>query len=165
MILVTVGTQLPFDRLLEAIDAWAIQTPGQEIIAQIGVSKFMSPRFEIVPIVDTETFRKLANNADVLVAHAGMGSILTAIEMAKPVIIMPRRADLGEHRNDHQMATAEKLAHLTNVWVVHDSYELALALSDVCMSKTRNQLKLDMPESRGLLVNEIRKFISDALIG
>lgn len=165
MILVTVGTQLPFDRLLEAVDDWALQNPGQEIIAQIGVSKFMSPRFEIIPIVDTATFKKLAKDADVLVAHAGMGSILTAIEMAKPVIIMPRRADLGEHRNDHQLATAEKLAHLSNVRVVHDPYELALALSIVYTSESRSQLELDISESRGLLVNEIRNFISSALLG
>ena len=34
---------------------------------------------------------------------------------------MPRRADLGEHRNDHQRDTAAEMSRLSNVTVVEDS--------------------------------------------
>ena len=47
-----------------------------------------------------------------IVAHAGMGTILTALEIGKPLLVMPRRAALGEHRNDHQLATARRFADL-----------------------------------------------------
>ena len=50
--------------------------------------------------------------ADAIIAHAGMGTILTALEMGKPLLVMPRRAELGEHRNDHQLATAMRFADL-----------------------------------------------------
>jgi UDP-N-acetylglucosamine transferase subunit ALG13 len=47
-----------------------------------------------------------------------MGTILSAAELGKPVILMPRRAKFGEHRNDHQQDTALEMARLSNVTVV-----------------------------------------------
>ena len=46
--------------------------------------------------------------AAAIVAHAGMGTILTALETGKRLLVMPRRAALGEHRNDHQLATVSR---------------------------------------------------------
>ena len=37
---------------------------------------------------------------------------------------MPRRADLGEHRNDHQLATVEKLSGRPGILVAADENEL-----------------------------------------
>ena len=51
--------------------------------------------------------RSLGDSAlQVVIAHDEMGSIITALEMGKPIVVMPRRAELGEHRNDHQVAAA-----------------------------------------------------------
>jgi hypothetical protein len=62
-----------------------------------------------------------------------MGTILSAAELGKPLILMPRRAKFGEHRNDHQQDTALEMARLTNVTVVEDGEalhtELDLALA------------------------------------
>jgi UDP-N-acetylglucosamine transferase subunit ALG13 len=66
--------------------------------------------------------------ADLVVAHAGMGTILTRLETGLPMLVMPRQAALGEHRNDHQIATARRLAHLPGLSVVADETELARAL-------------------------------------
>lgn len=165
MIFVTVGTQLPFDRLLNAVDEWALHNPGRQIIAQTGVSKVASPRINARAFVDAATFKSLAREAEVIVAHAGMGSILTGIELAKPVIIMPRRAELGEHRNDHQLATAENLAHLSNLRVAHDGEDLATALSEVFNTSPLTRLKDDISEGHQRLVGEIRNFISGAPLG
>jgi UDP-N-acetylglucosamine transferase subunit ALG13 len=52
-----------------------------------------------------------------IIAHAGMGTVLCALELGKPLLIVPRRASLGEHRNEHQMATARRLAELGSVSV------------------------------------------------
>jgi UDP-N-acetylglucosamine transferase subunit ALG13 len=46
-----------------------------------------------------------------------MGSILTALKYKKPILIMPRRASLGEHRNDHQIATAKWLESTAGIAV------------------------------------------------
>jgi UDP-N-acetylglucosamine transferase subunit ALG13 len=165
MIFVTVGTQLPFDRLLNAVDGWALANPGQQIIAQTGVTEIASSRIDARPFVDVATFKALSEQSDVIVAHAGMGSILTAIELAKPVIIMPRRAELGEHRNDHQLATAENLAHLGNLRIANDATELGEALEAVLSTGPLEKLKHDISEGHRRLVGEIRNFISGAPLG
>lgn len=106
MIFLTVGTQLPFTRLVDYVDRWAIDAE-EEVRAQTfceGNWKNINAK----PMVSPLEARDLSREASIIVAHAGMGSILTALEYSKPIVIVPRRADLHEHRNDHQMATARK---------------------------------------------------------
>lgn len=129
MIFVTVGTQLPFDRLVGAVDAWAGRTPGQTVIAQTGSGRADYAHLVCKPTLDQTGFRATLEAADVIVAHAGMGSILMAAEAGKPIVIMPRRADLGEHRNDHQRDTAARMASLSNVHVAEDAEALETTLS------------------------------------
>jgi UDP-N-acetylglucosamine transferase subunit ALG13 len=57
-----------------------------------------------------------------------MGTILSATELGKPIILMPRLARFGEHRNDHQRDTAAEMARLSNVTVVEDGEALHAAL-------------------------------------
>ena len=59
-----------------------------------------------------------------IVAHAGMGTIISAMQHQKPIIIFPRIAALGEHRNEHQMATAKKMKELGYVHVAFNEKEL-----------------------------------------
>jgi len=128
MIFVTVGTQLPFDRLVEAVDAWAGTHPAEEIFAQIGDSSHTPLHMQWARTLDPEPFRQKFTAASLVVSHAGMGNILQALECEKPMIVMPRRFDLGEHRNDHQMATARWLKERAGITVVFDAVELAAAL-------------------------------------
>lgn len=67
-------------------------------------------------------------NAEIIVAHAGMGSILTALSMGKQIIVMPRRAALNEHRSDHQMASISKLRMTSGLTVAEDPDALFQAL-------------------------------------
>ncbi|MEK9713666.1 MAG: glycosyltransferase, partial [Thalassolituus sp.] len=59
-----------------------------------------------------------------LVAHAGIGSILTAVELGLPVIIVPRDFKRGEHRNDHQSSTAREFSTRKGVYVATDEATL-----------------------------------------
>jgi UDP-N-acetylglucosamine transferase subunit ALG13 len=130
VIFVTVGTQLPFDRLITAVDRWAGAHPGRPVFAQIGPSarpRNIDSRDFISPAQCEQRIR----DAKVVVAHAGMGTILTALELGTPVLVMPRRADLGEHRNDHQLATARWFADIGSVSVAFDELELASRLDQV----------------------------------
>lgn len=43
--------------------------------------------------------------ADVIVAHAGIGTLIKARSMRKRIVIVPRLARLGEQRNNHQLDT------------------------------------------------------------
>ncbi len=129
MIFATVGTQLPFDRLLLALDTWAALHPEVPVIAQTGRSSRTYAHLQTCAHLDQQAFAATFAAARVVVAHAGMGTILTALDLGKPLILMPRRADLGEHRNDHQQDTAAEMARLSNVTVVESSEALCLALS------------------------------------
>lgn len=110
MIFVTVGTQLPFDRLISAVDDWAGERRVSDVIAQIGPSSLVPKHVSVKPFVAADEFQQFVKEASLIIAHAGMGSIITAMELGKPIIIMPRRASLGEHRNEHQLATAQQLS-------------------------------------------------------
>jgi UDP-N-acetylglucosamine transferase subunit ALG13 len=128
MIFATVGTQLPFDRLLAGLDSWAALNPGIPILAQTGRTARTFHHISSVRELDQTAFRERFTEARLVVAHAGMGTILSATELGKPVILMPRLARFGEHRNDHQRDTAAEMARLSNVTVVEDGEALHAAL-------------------------------------
>ncbi|MEL7254320.1 MAG: glycosyltransferase [Pseudomonadota bacterium] len=124
MIFLTVGTQLPFLRLVEAVEGWAGQHPDQQVIAQLGDGG-KSPHMTCHRVLDPSDFRDLCVKADLIVSHAGTGSFLMAHQVDTPLLVMPRRADLGEHRNDHQMATAAHFEGRPGVHVVYEAGDVA----------------------------------------
>ncbi|SDJ79448.1 glycosyltransferase [Aliiruegeria lutimaris] len=128
MILATVGTQLPFDRLLRALDAWAARNPDQRVRAQSGNSQEVFKNMDCTAFLSPAAYAGAVEEADIIVSHAGMGSILTAAELGKPIVILPRLAAHGEHRTDHQLATAAEMASLANVTVIESAEELGPAL-------------------------------------
>lgn len=130
MIFVTVGTQLPFDRMIRAVDEWAGFAGRRDVFAQAGPTNYQ-PRFiQISQFIDAVEFNKRCRDADFIVAHLGMGSIITALEMGKPIVVMPRKADLGEHRNDHQAAMAKRLGNSSRITVAWEASELQLKLTE-----------------------------------
>lgn len=124
MIFVTVGTQLPFDRLVAAVDEWAGRRPGSEVFAQVGPTALAPRHIEYTEFISPAECRERMLSASGIVAHAGMGTILSALELGIPLLVMPRRAALGEHRNDHQLATARRFAELGRVGVAFDDEDL-----------------------------------------
>lgn len=131
MIFVTVGTQLPYDRLVRTVDEWAGRTGRTDVFAQVGPTKYRPRHIECAPFVPADECRRRMKSATAVVAHAGMGSVLTALELGKPIVVMPRRADLGEHRNDHQMATARRLLAMGRVIVAFDEEHLVAKLAQL----------------------------------
>lgn len=134
MIFATVGTQLPFDRLLTALDAWAALNPTIPVFAQVGASKGDFRHIETTSHLSQSDFRARFQASDLIVSHAGMGTILSAAELGKPVLLMPRRSAFGEHRNDHQIDTAREMARLSNVTIAEDANDLRKEL-DRCIAQ------------------------------
>ena len=131
MIFVTVGTQFPFDRLVRGADDFARSHPGLggEWLAQTGHGTYAPTSLTAEPFVDAGECDRRLSAADLIVCHAGMGTVLTALTAGTPAVVMPRRADLGEHRNDHQLDTAAWMRELPGVTVVETDDELAAALA------------------------------------
>ena len=124
MIFVTIGTQEPFDRLIKAVDEIAATIQEEEVIAQTSESAYVVQHMKTVAFLSPVEFNKLFDEARLIVSHAGMGTVISALTKQKPILVMPRRASLGEHRNDHQMASAKKLHELNFIHVAYDEEEL-----------------------------------------
>ena len=100
MILVTLGTQKQqFTRLLEYIENSNIK---DEIIVQAGFTKFESNKMKIFDFIDYDEMNKYIDKADLIITHAGTGSIVSALKKNKKVIACARKSKYFEHVDDHQ---------------------------------------------------------------
>ncbi len=155
MIFVTVGTQLSFDRLLSAVETWA-PTQAEEVVAQVGPSKLNFHAVKAHAFLRADEMDTLFAGCSLVIAHAGMGSILSALRFRKPIIIVPRKASLGEHRNEHQLATARWMAGRPGVTVAWEPDEALKLASD--RQALANDVQL--PEfADPALVGRLREFI------
>ncbi|GGB12296.1 glycosyltransferase [Agarivorans gilvus] len=157
-VFVTTGTQLPFDRLAKAMDEWAKKnSDNTEVFAQLGEGEYQAKHFDFKLFLSPNEYKQKVEQASLLVAHAGMGSILTAQEFQKPLIIMPRLFAKGEHRNDHQLATAKQFASYPGVYIAENDQQLFELLDN------RDQL---IPASeqesndRKSLINFVSEFVA-----
>ena len=91
MIFCTIGTQAPFDRFVKIIDEVAAHL-DEEIIAQVYKSEYVAQNIRTVEFLPPDEFNKLFSKARLIVAHAGMGTIISAMRQHKPIIIFPRIA-------------------------------------------------------------------------
>jgi UDP-N-acetylglucosamine transferase subunit ALG13 len=70
-------------------------------------------------------------SAQLVISHAGMGTIVKARELGKPILVMPRRAELNEHRSNHQLDAMKQLSTQGNVVTVMDEKELLEKLDNL----------------------------------
>lgn len=115
---------MPFDRLVKVVDAWAGETGRTDVFAQIGEGGWEPRNIEFSQFLQPPEFRKRFQASRVVISHAGMGTILTALLHGKPILVMPKRASLHEHRNEHQLATARHMKETVGVNVAFDEAEL-----------------------------------------
>lgn len=162
MIFVTVGHQMPFDRLIGAVDAWAATKPGIDVFAQIGRTGSRPQSIRWKERVEPTEFNELLSSASVVVAHAGMGTILSALEIGRPILVMPRKAELRETRNDHQFATATRLSGRPGVYIALDESSLREKLDQLGSFKGGDPIESAADTS---LLEEVRRFIFGARTG
>ena len=160
MILVTLGTQdKSFDRLLAAIDK-AIENKiiKDKVIVQAGFTykTYKSKNMEMFDYVDTKTMNDLVKQSDFIISHAGAGSILTALENNKKIIVVPRQSKYGEHNNDHQIEIAEEFSKDGHVIYLKDLDKLGDAID-----KIKEFVPTEMNHNEELL-NTIENFIDHA---
>jgi UDP-N-acetylglucosamine--N-acetylmuramyl-(pentapeptide) pyrophosphoryl-undecaprenol N-acetylglucosamine transferase len=123
-VVVTLGTYrgYPFTRLVRRL--LEILPPEAEVLWQTGdtdVSGLGIVGHDAIPERDlTAAMRE----ADVVVAHAGVGTALAAFELGKCPLLAPRRFSLGEHVDDHQPQIAGELG-ARGLAVTTDAAELS----------------------------------------
>jgi UDP-N-acetylglucosamine:LPS N-acetylglucosamine transferase len=119
---VAVGThRQPYARLL------GIVTRGIEdnllpepVRAQVGPARWSAPDAEASPHLSREELESAVRRAAVVVCHGGAGIISSALAAGRRPIVVPRRAALGEHVDDHQYQLTRKLADWGLVVVAED---------------------------------------------
>lgn len=148
---------MSFDRMVRAVDEWAGRRGRTDVFAQIGPTDWRPAHVRWTQFLEPPEFAQRVKEAEVIVAHAGMGSIITAMTTGKPILVMPRRGDLRETRNDHQIATAARFRELGRVAVALDENELCTQLDRL------DELKSDSavgPWASEQLITTIQTFIS-----
>ena len=110
MIIVLLGTQNnDFHRLLDEVEK-NIQNGNitDEVIVQAGYTKYNSNNMKIFDMTSKENLERLVADADLVITHAGLGSIEMALKKNKKVIAIPRYKEFGEHVNNHQKDIEEE---------------------------------------------------------
>jgi UDP-N-acetylglucosamine transferase subunit ALG13 len=156
MILVTVGTDKPFDRMMKVVDRWVGESGRTDVFAQIGEGGWEPRHMPFVHFFDPAEFKARFAEARLIIGHAGMGTILSALLHGKPILVVPKLARLGEHRNEHQTATAKRMMELGNVNVAFDEEELQRKLAAIDTLQPRQPIG---PHASGGLVEGIHRFI------
>jgi UDP-N-acetylglucosamine transferase subunit ALG13 len=152
MIFVTIGTCEPFERLIRAVDAF---DPGEQVVVQTGLSKTRPELAESIDFLPYPRLVELVREARVVVTHAGVGTILTALLNGVRPVVVPRLEEHGEAVDDHQLELANRLERLGLITVVLDTAELGAAV--------RAESGRAEPVRPGeALVEELRSFIAGA---
>lgn len=106
-IFVTLGTIRPyrFDRLVNSV--LNILEPTDEVTWQLGVTNRAGLPGVATAELRGEEMNRLMAEADVIITHSGVGSILASLELGKAPVVAVRRDKHGEHIDDHQQFIAE----------------------------------------------------------
>lgn len=129
MIFASVGSMLPFDRFVRAIDEWAAQNPSEEVFIQIGEGEYQPRHAPFTRMMPHGEYRRRLQACDLFCAHVGMGSILQSLELRKQLLMLPRLAAQREHTTDHQLHTADRFRHVQGLMIVDDTDALKAAMT------------------------------------
>lgn len=114
MILVTVGTeQYPFNRLMHWIELLLNQgLIRDEVVVQSGNCTVLPSGTKVYQFLKEERFYELIQQADLIIAHCGEGTVLLLDSLEKPYILVPRSFEFKEHVDNHQVDMATALAEV-----------------------------------------------------
>lgn len=128
MIVVTVGTnEARFDRLLRAVAELDVDEP---LFVQHGPSDVRPPNAECVDYLSFAELVERLRRARVVVTHAGVGSVVSALSAGKVPIVVPRLRRFGEAVDDHQVPFGRLLERQQLVRFVEDPARLAAAVAE-----------------------------------
>lgn len=110
MIFITTGTsRLPFGRLIEEIDRLAAAGcfGDRRVLLQYRGEDVQPQHVECVASLEFGEMLQLVREADLVIGHGGAGTLILCRQVGTPVILVARRASLGENHDDHQVDFCE----------------------------------------------------------
>jgi UDP-N-acetylglucosamine transferase subunit ALG13 len=114
-----------FRRAVEAILRTLpdVVTPDARVLWQVGVTDVSDLQIEALNAVLAASLKTAIAAADLVIAHAGVGSTLTALDQGFAPVLLTRRKIYDEMVDDHQLMLAGEL-HRRGLAVTRDPDEL-----------------------------------------
>ena len=154
-IFLTVGTHHEgFNRMLKIVDAWAANNRNVKFFALVGNSSYEPKNFRGKKFCNYKEYVSELRKADIVVSHAGSGSIIDSLSLKKPLVLIPRLEKLGEHVNNHQYETAESLER-KGLAIVADESNFAEKM------ELAKKFKPKMESEKRKTIQILEKFLSD----
>lgn len=126
-----------FNRLVEEMDRIAKEL-RDEITIQRGCSIYEPKHARFFDFLPFNKYLEFYKNADIVVGHAGAGTVLLSRIFQKPAIIVPRSHKNGEIFDGHQIEMGKKLLQRPGIKVVFDISKLNDAISEAKASQKKN---------------------------
>ena len=162
MIFVTVGSQKnQFNRLLKSLDR--LVASGEitdEIFAQTGYSDYEPEYYAFQRFLDHEEFERIETQAELVIAHGGTGAVMGALKKGKKVIAVPRKYELGEHNDDHQIQMVSQLAESGLILCCEDTDTLGEMIREIKSGSCRTFRSVYHSNTSGYL-RDIEAFIEE----
>jgi UDP-N-acetylglucosamine transferase subunit ALG13 len=145
----------PFSRLLNAVANLAAQLP-QPVFVQYGSNTFRCDACQATAFLDMESFTARLCSAELVIVHAGAGSVIQAVQAGKVPVVAPRRRSYGEVIDDHQVEFARALAEAQKVVLLEDLATLRAAVDEARLRQARRSFS----EERPALVANVEALLS-----
>lgn len=143
MIFVTVGNATQgFRRLLDAVDELAGEGAfgNETVFIQSGNNPDFRPSHcKYQPFLTMEDFVAKIRESDMIIGHAGAGTLLHALHAGKVPVVMPRQKKYGEHVDDHQIELVKALATEWRVIPAYEPEDLPEAITEVMEANVRRE--------------------------
>lgn len=161
MIFITAGTtNFPFKRLEEIVVEISQKLTGEEIMFQLRQpthTKY-SRNVNLKKYLKPTIFNSYLRNSDLLIIHAGYGTVMQSLELGKSKpLVLPRMKKFGEHVNDHQVNFAKhmELKGLISIW--DSDVEITKIKPEKVDRKTLNIYLDELKKRRLILIDYLEK--------
>lgn len=156
MIFVTVGSQrFPFPRLFQMVDQLIRdRVITGKVIAQVGYTDYHSNNMVIRQFLQESEMKECIRSSDIIVTHAGIGTITQCLESGKKIIVVPRKRELGEHVDNHQIEIANVFRDKRLITVANSQQEIQTIIEHMDSIHLQNYVR---PESE--LVLALKQYV------
>lgn len=134
-VLITIGSMVgcKFTRLFKIMDEFCEEgiLDGSQVIAQTGCDDYQSYYYKTFDMISDEKFKQLIQDSDLIISHAGTGTVTSCLKKGKKVILFPRLAEFGEHYDNHQLDLCEIFQKAGYVMCAKNKEELRKCIRNI----------------------------------
>lgn len=132
---------------------------SEPILIQRGYSNYIPQNAKFFNFVPFDQAVEYIRTSNLVISHAGIGTIILCQKIGTPLIIIPRRKELGEHFNNHQLEIVEALKNRKygNLYPLEDETHLEEKILEI-LKKEKSSLSSEN-QGRKQLIKTIREFV------